>query len=409
MKRQRELFSLFLVLSTIGSLVAFAAVREKSWTEALQPYAMSTAMLIVLGAVLGMNWFQRVFQNRQLIMGGLFYGVSVLAIALLPEDTLSNWWLIGPVAAALYLHLYLGITLQCILTYLLCSLYDYSIEYFIFYGMIGIILCVLSRWMTNLKSLGYVMIIVLTSNLTLTFVMNNFVWKQATGKSAWSSLISIGLIVILAYLLPWKQEQNPLYIEPEIKPLPEKNTANPSKDLVEETDDALLAVLSEGFPLRQMLLEHSEKLYQHSLYISSMAQEAALCVGCNDKIVQAGGLYHEVGRIEGRDYIEEGVKLGEAYGLPKPVIDIIRQHNSKYEKPQSMEAAVVMITDSIVSTIEYMEKEQAGKQVKVSPDKIIEQIFDIRLAKGTLDESGMDIRNYKKLKEFFKNEYSKRE
>ncbi|MFW5676796.1 MAG: HD domain-containing protein, partial [Acetivibrio ethanolgignens] len=125
------------------------------------------------------------------------------------------------------------------------------------------------------------------------------------------------------------------------------------------------------------------------------------------KVVQAGGLYHEIGRIAGSEDIEEGVKLGGEFDLPQPVIDIIRQHNSKYEKPQSVEAAVVMITDSIVSTIEYMEKEQKGKNVQVSAAKIIEQIFDIRFKKGTLDESGMDIRNYKKLKEFFQNEYSK--
>lgn len=400
MKREREIFSFSLVASTLAAMAVFAVTKDKSWTDILQPYAMTIVLLLVMGSILGTEKFKDIFSKKQLIPGSVSYLFSVLAVSLLPENYILNWWMAGAVFVSLYIHLYLGIALQGILTYLLCGLYGYSVENFIFYCVIGIILCILTRYMTTLASFVYVLIIAVTSNLTLIFVMNNFAWKLAASENSFYSLLSTGVVVTAAYVLHRKEKE---------EPKTEKEPAAKDTEADDELNDRLDEILAEAFPLRQRLLEHSQKLYGHSLHISSIAQEAALCVGCNDKIVQAGGLYHEIGRIAGKDYIEEGVKLGEEYHLPQPVIDIICQHNSKYEKPQSVEAAVVMITDSIVSTIEYMEQEQKEKKVHLSAEKIIEQIFDIRLSKGTLDESGMDICNYKKLKEFFKKEYSKGE
>lgn len=400
MKRERRLFGIFLIAATLAGMAGFAFTKDKSVMEIIKPYAMTIVLLFLMESILNTEQFKDTFSKKQLVLGALSYLFSVMVISLLPESYIYNWWMIGAVMVSLYIHLYLGFALQGILTYLLCGLYGYSIENFIFYCVIGIILCILTRYMTTVASFVYVLIIAITSNLTLIFIMNNFAWRMATGKNALYSLISTGAVVIIAYVLHHKENHAIEEITPVVAAVEEQ---------ADSEDTRLEEILAESFPLRQRLLEHSRSLYSHSLHISSLAEEAALCVGCNAKVVQAGGLYHEIGRINGRDYIEEGVKLGEEYHLPGAVIDIIRQHNSKYEKPQSVEAAVVMLTDSIASTIEYMEQEQKDKKGRLSAEKIIEQIFDIRLAKGTLDESGMDIRNYKKLKEFFKKEYSKGE
>lgn len=411
MKREKRLFDFFLILATAGALAAHTVVSGESWTAVRKPYAMAIMILLVLGSVQILEQLQVSFQRKQMVLAALCYLISVMIISLVPEKQMGSWWMIGAAAAALYLHLYLGFALQGVLTYLLCGLYGYSIESFIFYLVIGLLLCVLVRYMTDWKSFGYVLMIALSSELTLIFVMNNFAWKLATGKDTLYALISTGAVVIAAYLLPYKKlPEETTGKETAGKEATVKETAAAETEAkYEETEAVILEVLAESFPLRQRLQAYSESLYRHSLHISSVAQEAAFCVGCNDKIVQAGGLYHEVGKIKGKDYIKEGVALGKEYQLPEPVIDIIRQHNFNYEKPQTIEAAVVMLTDSIVSTIEYVEKEQKGKKMQISREKIIEQIFELRLSKGTLDESGMDIRNYKKLKEFFKKEYTKGE
>jgi hypothetical protein len=381
MKKKSSFYSIFLILSTLIGGALFVTVKGVEVTELLQPYGMTIAMLLVLISVQKTFYYEETRKSQELICS-LAYLCSILMINLFPENRLFNWWMVAGVIAALYFNAYIGVAVHGILTYLLCSLYGYTRESFIFYALIGVIICILSRYMTNLASFLYVLVIALSSNFTLTLVLHNYIWSEAVGENTVYSLISTGVVVLVAYLF-WK------------------------RDGAEEKEGRLEEILLESFPLRQRLLEYSEGLYQHSLHISSVATRAAAFIGCNEKLVQAGGLYHEIGRIQGKDYIEEGVKLGEEYRLPKRVIEIIRQHNAKYEKPGSVEAAVVMLTDSIVSTIEYMEKEQPKKEARISAEKIIDQIFDVRLAKGTLDESGMDIRSYKRLKEFFKDEYSK--
>ena len=80
-------------------------------------------------------------------------------------------------------------------------------------------------------------------------------------------------------------------------------------------------------------------------------------MGGNVLLAQAGGLYHEIGRITGdSNYIDAGVKLAEEYDFPRELTDIIRQHSMRHEKPKSLEAAIVLFTDCIVSTNEYLEK-----------------------------------------------------
>ena len=47
------------------------------------------------------------------------------------------------------------------------------------------------------------------------------------------------------------------------------------------------------------------------------------------------------GKINISQYIEEGLKLAEEYKFPKKLIGILRQHNIKYDKPTSVEAAII--------------------------------------------------------------------
>ena len=123
-------------------------------------------------------------------------------------------------------------------------------------------------------------------------------------------------------------------------------------------------------------------------------------------------MYHEIGRLISKEYIEAGVTLLTEHQFPSEVIEVVRQHNAKIEQPKSKEAAIVMMSESIVSTIAYFEKEkkkakEAGAAYTEQPSgKIIENIFEIRFNKGSLDESGITIMEYKKLKQYYLEIYS---
>ncbi|HCL03700.1 MAG TPA: hypothetical protein DHW61_15065 [Lachnoclostridium phytofermentans] len=152
------------------------------------------------------------------------------------------------------------------------------------------------------------------------------------------------------------------------------------------------------FPLMKRLEEESPKLLLHSKSIAYLSQKAAGCIGAKEDLAFAGGLYHEIGRLLGPDYVKNGEELAGQYKLPKEVSDMIRQHNFKVELPKTKEAAIVMLSDNIFSTILYLKN---SGETSITAEKVIENTFSIRLNKGTLDESGISIKEFHNLKEFY--------
>lgn len=76
-----------------------------------------------------------------------------------------------------------------------------------------------------------------------------------------------------------------------------------------------------------------------------------------------------------------------------------RQNSTSSEKPKSPEEAIIMLSDCIISISEYLEKK--GKREEITDEKIVKNIFSNRIAKGNLDESGMDRRQLNKLMGFY--------
>ena len=101
----------------------------------------------------------------------------------------------------------------------------------------------------------------------------------------------------------------------------------------QELNKKLSLILEADFGLLLRLQEFSGQLFIHSMTISSVSAQAARHMGGNVLLAQAGGLYHEIGRIMGvSNYIDAGVKLAEEYDFPKELTDIIRQHSMRHEK-----------------------------------------------------------------------------
>ena len=78
---------------------------------------------------------------------------------------------------------------------------------------------------------------------------------------------------------------------------------------------------------------------------------------------------------------------------------MIRQHSTGFEKPKSIEAAIVMLSDCIISTSEYLEK--TGDRQAVSDEKLIESIFNNRIEKGNLEDVYITDEKIEALKKFY--------
>ncbi len=64
-----------------------------------------------------------------------------------------------------------------------------------------------------------------------------------------------------------------------------------------------------------------------------------------------------------------------------------------------------MIAISVIAAREYLEKTDkksgAAPHEPVSIEKIVDNVFQMRLTKGSLDESGLTLKQYNQLKGFF--------
>ncbi len=206
------------------------------------------------------------------------------------------------------------------------------------------------------------------------------------------------------------------------------------------TDMTLMEAGDPNHPLLRRLGIEAPGTYQHSLSVANLAEAAALSIGANAFLCRISSLYHDIGKIiqpnyftenlrEGFDmhqlltplesaqviiqHVTEGIKLAENANLPKPIIDIIREHhgttlvyyfyNVHLEKsrvktlgveegffhypgptPQTRESAIVMIADSI----EAASRCQSIVDAKVISD-LVESIVADKIRDHQLDSSGL--------------------
>lgn len=203
----------------------------------------------------------------------------------------------------------------------------------------------------------------------------------------------------------------------------------------------LLELANPNHPLLKRLLLEAPGTYHHSIVVGNLAEAAAEAVGGDGLLVRVGSYYHDVGKIKRPEFfienqllapnphdkmspslsaliitshVKEGLELAREYNLPPAISDILRQHHGttlvsyfyhqavagnqgevaetdfRYEGPipQSKEAALVMLADSVEAAVRSLTKPTQGKI-----DGLIRKIIKDRLADGQLDQSDLTLRD----------------
>jgi len=194
------------------------------------------------------------------------------------------------------------------------------------------------------------------------------------------------------------------------------------------TPTKLLELTNPNQPLLRRLMIETPGTYYHSILVGNLSEAAAEEVGANALLCRAGSYYHDIGKLK-RPYffkenqitqdnphdkispslsasiiishVKDGVETAKKNKLPSKVTDIISQHHGDtlvayfyhkalkaegqetveedkfrypWQKPQSKEAAIVMLADSVeafVRSLSEPTKEDVEKGVrKIVFDKI---------------------------------------
>ncbi|PKN30985.1 MAG: hypothetical protein CVU64_00625 [Deltaproteobacteria bacterium HGW-Deltaproteobacteria-21] len=182
-------------------------------------------------------------------------------------------------------------------------------------------------------------------------------------------------------------------------------------------------------PLLKELLTKTPATYQHSMAVAYLAQSVGETIGANTLLLRIGAYYHDIGKLANPrffaenqagknphddldpqesariiiDHVINGEKIGRGTKLPEMVLDFILQHHgtqtveffynkatkisrpnkvSKKDfqypgpKPQTVEAAIVMICDAV---------EAASRSLETPTRQAIENMVRLLLVKRVAD------------------------
>lgn len=243
----------------------------------------------------------------------------------------------------------------------------------------GILQLVACRFSFSLLKENWIAALVETGSV-LFFVLTGIIYLKKYGARQW---------------MPKKED----YSEPAGQML-ENTEEEQTERKIQQEEARLQTLIAPDYELLLRLQGYSEELLRHSQRISALSAGAAEAIGGNIMLAKAGGLYHEIGRMEDEDdYIEAGTRIGQEYDFPEKLLAVMRQHSTGFELPKSMEAAVVMLSDCIVSTSEFLVKN--GKREMLSDEQLINSIFQNRLEKGNLEFAGMTLKQIQDLQDFY--------
>lgn len=212
----------------------------------------------------------------------------------------------------------------------------------------------------------------------------------------------------------------------------------------------LLELSNPNQPLLRKLLMEAPGSYHHSMIVGNLAEAAAEAVGGDSLLARVGAMYHDIGKtkrpyffIENQyggenphdkiaptlstliiiSHVKDGVELARQHKLPEVVIDFIRQHHGttlvryfyhkakeqarddccdekdfRYPgpKPQSKEAAIVLLADSVEAATRSLGRPTPGRI-----EGLVRKIVKDHLADGQLDESDITLRDLDKISEAF--------
>jgi len=213
----------------------------------------------------------------------------------------------------------------------------------------------------------------------------------------------------------------------------------------------LLELSHTDQPLLKKLLISAPGTYNHSILVGHLAENAAKAIDADSLLVKVAALYHDLGKIKRPEYfyenqadlenihdrlnpsmsrniisshIKDGLEMAEKAKIPRKVLSIISQHHGnsiiKYfykkqkdrenngnnhsnglkehfrypaKRPQSKEAAILMLADSTEAAVRSIDDISAKKI-----EQMVNDIFEDKLKDGQLNETNITLKEIDKVR-----------
>lgn len=380
MQKIQEWNVMFLIgmffISMVVSVLIYGCF-SRHWRESYQIGLFCCIFLCPIWILL-CNFKKNIVKEKQtFFLGLLFFGFSMIGVFISIYMNTCLLWIGGCILITALFPTGIGISFFLFFGCLFCLLNKATVSYEIFLFLIGLVLCGSIVFLKKRKPLLLIIMIDLIIYTIFFFLLTH----GSRAYFQWQSVISmIGFVIFL--LLANRVYYN-IYLKEE--------------EILDE-------IVKGDFPLMISMQEYSKALCVHCVDVSEFSMRAAKKLGYNEKLCRAGGLYHELGRVLGGDnvhYLKDSVKMAKEYHFPQKVIILLEQLNVQEDMPRSKEAVIVILTDTILSSIDYMEK-RGRKNDMVFLNSLVDHIFERRDKEGILESAEISKEEIEILKEFYK-------
>jgi hypothetical protein len=360
-------------------------------------------------------------KNTLLLLFFIYHVILIALMVMLNITDLSYYLLPIPIAGmliALLLDTHLALVINGFLTILASFISPFTYEILIFYLISGAIASLLIIQTKQRHNFVWVAATIMSVNALLTMFINLSTFQSVRLMDFIYGALNGGFAVILAVgSLPlWESVFD---------------VATPLK---------LLELTNSDQKLIQRLLLEAPGTFHHVQLVANLSETAAKDIGSDYLLARAGALYHDIGKLKNPelfkenqtgenphddldpqqsakiilDHVTYGVQLANEYKLPNNVKAIIQQHQGttlvkffyhkakdiepdvdevdyRYigPKPQSNEAALVMLADSVEAAVRCIPQED--KTLEKIHD-VIKKIIKMKLDEGQLEESDIKIK-----------------
>jgi putative nucleotidyltransferase with HDIG domain len=420
---------------TLKKITALNTEREGNWRLKIQLFIRQNLVFILILLVLGTSLFllRREFKVRELL-----YVMTLVVVGLgasLVLRRFSIWWLVPTgfvaLATAVFLRPLEGI-LAAVTTSLLIYLpWQSEPEYLLYALLVGfgalLALPLMHRRAGFIASLGFILAGGLVARGAFILTRVNFSLRE---------LPMLGLEVGINSAANFALLIGAFFA---------------AEAIFGFTSTLTLAELADlNKPLLKELSLKATGTYHHSILIGNLAERAARAIGANPALALAGGYYHDIGKISKPEYfienqldgenphdrlkprmsalilanhVKKGLVMAQRQRLPRPIRDIIAQHQGttrmeyfyrkhketgggdsvpevdfRYPgpKPQTKEAALVMLADSVEAAVRAQ-----GFEERDDLERLIKRVIDEKVADGQLDECAFTTADIHKVREIF--------
>jgi len=218
------------------------------------------------------------------------------------------------------------------------------------------------------------------------------------------------------------------------------------------TDIRLLELSNLNAPLLRTLSMEAPGTYHHCLMVATLAEDAAEAIGANPLLARVAAYYHDIGKVKKPEFfvenqsgdpnkheelppqtscrilaghVHEGLQLAKEAGLPQLISDMIPQHHGTrimtyfYQKakdsacvkdaelndvdfrypgpkPQSREAAIMMMADTVEAASRTL-AEPTKPQIR----KMIDRLIDAIIGENQFVECDITLKDVQRVKDSF--------